>query len=198
MRRLVEMLCDQGQTIIMILHSYGGVVGCNALEGLDVKTRAARGLKGGVAHLVAMAAHLHPRGFGILDLVLEMGNEDLIPAAFDIADDGSCMWRDARALLFADLPDEEADALMPTLSRANVDCMKSKVRFEAWRHIAVTYVHTTTDMTLPAHYQKQILAKMEKAGVQVEVVELETGHSPYLTKTDEVVKVVEEVAGKIA
>lgn len=206
-RRLVEMLCDQGRTVIMVMHSYGGIVGCGALEGLDIQSRLqsspgpglnGSGGSGGVVHLVGLAAHLHPEGFGVLDLVREMGNEDLIPAAFDIAPDGSCLSGDARALLFGGVPDAEADALLRTLSRANFDCMEAKVAFAAWKHLPVTYVHTTTDMTLPAHYQQRILQKMERAGVKAEVVELETGHSPYVTKTDKVVQVIEEVAQKLA
>ncbi|ERF71953.1 hypothetical protein EPUS_06512 [Endocarpon pusillum Z07020] len=188
-RRLVEMLCDQGRTVIMVMHSYGGVVGCNALKGLGAKKG------GGVAHLVAVAAHLHPVGFGILDLVREMGNKDLIPVAFDIAPDGSCMSKNVRASLFNDLANEaEANALMRTLSRANLDCMEAKVQFEAWKHIPLTYVHTTADMTLPPHYQKRILEKMEKAKVKAKVVEMDSGHSPYVTKTDELVALVEKVA----
>ena len=196
-RRLVEMLCDQSRTIIMVMHSYGGAVGCSALEGLDIKARSARGLKGGVAHLVSLAAHIHPQGFAVLDIVKEMGNEDLVPAAFDIAKDGSCMSADARMLLFGGMPEKEADALILTLSRANFDCMESKVQYEAWKYIPITYVHTTTDMTLPVHYQKRILEKMQKAGVKVTVVELETGHSPYATKTKEVVQVIEDLAKMI-
>lgn len=198
-RRLVEMLCDQGRAVVMVMHSYGGVVGCGAVEGLDIQSRrfSAPNLQGGVVHLVAVAAHLHPRGFGILDLVREMGNEDLVPSVFDIAANGSCMSADPRTLLFEGMPKEEADALMRTLSRANLDCMESKAQFEAWKDLPVTYVHTTADMTFPPHYQKRVLEKMEKAGVKAEVVEMDTGHSPYVTKTDELVRVIDDVVKKI-
>ena len=197
-RRLVEILADQGRPIIMVMHSYGGVVGCNALEGLDIKSRASNGKTGGVAQLIGLAAHIHPKHFAILDIVREMGNEDLIPAAFDISDDGSCMSGDPRPLLFDGVPEEGADSLLLTLSRSNFNSLESKVQFEAWKHIPLTYVHTRQDITLPTHYQWRILAKMEKAGISAKVVELDTGHSPFVTRTEEVVKIVEDVARTVA
>ena len=197
-RRFAEQLADQGRAIVVVMHSYGGVVAAGALEGLDARSRAARGLRGGVAHLVGLAAHLHPPGVGVLDLVREMGDESVIGAAIDVADDGSCMSTDARVLLFGDVADEgEAAALVRTLSPANFDCLEAKVRFAAWEHIPVTYVHTTRDMTLPARYQRRMLEKMARAGAEVEVVELETGHAPYVTKMEEVVQVIENVVNKV-
>lgn len=198
-RRLIEMLADQGRSIILLTHSYGGVVGCNAIEGLDIKSRASRGQAGGVAQFIGLAAHIHPKDFSVLDLVREMGNEDLIPLAFEIADDGSSMPAAGRASLFNGVPDKEAERLMLTLSRANFNgCLDSKVLFEGWKHVPLTYLHTLQDMTVPPHYQQRILEKIEKAGTKVDVVELDTGHSPFVTMTAEVVQVIENVAAKIA
>lgn len=196
-RRLLEMLTDQGKTIILVMHSYGGVVGCGAVQDLNVNTRKNQGKDGGVAHLVGLAAHLHPKGFGVLDFVREMGNEDLIPLVFDIGADGSCFSGDAKTLLFGGLPVDEQETFMRTLSRANMQSMEDKVQYEGWRDVPLTYVHVTQDMTLPPHYQQRILEKLAERGVRAEVVTMETGHSPYLTMTEECVKVVEGVAKKV-
>lgn len=193
-RRLVEQLADVGRNIILVMHSYGGVVGCNAIEGLDIKSRKSAGKPGGVVHLVGVAAHIHPKGFSVLDIVRDMGNEDRIPVAIDIAEDGTCFTGNAKMLLFGGIPDDEAAELEKTLSRANINCMEDKVQFEGWRHVPLTYVYTTEDMTLRPNYQQRILEKMEKAGIKAEVVELATGHSAYITKTAELVKVVDDVA----
>lgn len=197
-RRLIEILADQGRTIFVVMHSYGGVVGCNAIEDLDIDTRASRSQPGGVGHLIGLAAHIHPVNFSILDIVREMGNEDLIPLAFEIAEDGSSMPADGRASLFNGVSEEETERLMLTLSQSNfAGCLDSKVVSEGWKYVPLTYVKTAQDMTLPPHYQDRILEKITQAGVEVDVVELATGHSPFVTMVNEVVQVIRNVAQKI-
>lgn len=65
------------------------------------------------------------------------------------------------------------------------------VNTPAWRDkVGVSYIYTTGDLTVPVDYQKSMVSLMEKEGKVVETVELETGHSPNLTATDEVVDAV--------
>lgn len=196
LRRLLEILTNQGKTIILAMHSYGGVVGCNALQGLDAQTRKKQGKAGGVAHLVGLAAHIHPSGLSIFDLVAEMGNEDLIPSAFDIAEDGSCFPVNAEMGLFEGLFNEERKKLMLTLSRATIKTMQDKVQYEGWRDVPLTYVLTTKDPTCFAHYQQRMLDKIQATGVVVDVIKLDTGHRPYLTMTQECVDIIDLVAKK--
>jgi pimeloyl-ACP methyl ester carboxylesterase len=197
-RRLLEMLTSQEKTIILVMHSYGGVVGCDALQGFDAITRKKEGKRGGVTHLVGLAAHIHPSGFSIFDLVSEMGNADLIPVAFDIAEDGSCFPKNAELGLFEAFSDAERTKLMLTLSRANIKIMEDKVQYEGWRDVPMTFVFTTKDLTCPAHYQQRMLDKIQAKGVVVDIIKLDTGHSPYLTMTEECVQIIDAVvANKI-
>lgn len=57
----------------------------------------------------------------------------------------------------------------------------------------MTYVYTSQDMTVPFEYQKSMVDLMKKEGQEVRTVELETGHCPNPTKTEEVVDIVNEV-----
>lgn len=45
-------LADQGKDVVVLMHSYGGVPGSAALEGLGKTARVEKGEKGGVARLV--------------------------------------------------------------------------------------------------------------------------------------------------
>ena len=56
-------LIDDGQELVMILHSAGGFLGSGAIEGLGVEVRAKEGKKGGVSKLVFLAAALPEVGF---------------------------------------------------------------------------------------------------------------------------------------
>lgn len=49
--------------IIVVTHSFSGMTGGTALEGLDKETSLARGFKGGVVRLVYITAFLVPEGF---------------------------------------------------------------------------------------------------------------------------------------
>ncbi len=49
--------------VIVVMHSYSGIPGGQALEGLDKKSCVEKGLKGGVVRLVYMMAFIVPEGF---------------------------------------------------------------------------------------------------------------------------------------
>jgi len=81
--------------------------------------------------------------------------------------------------------------------RWNGKCMSQSIAKCAWREISVTYIYTTNDMTVPFDYQKSMVESMKGEGREVDTVEVETGHCPNLTKTEDVVGVVDHVvAGK--
>lgn len=60
---LDELIEAQGKDVICVLHSYGGVVGTEAIhESLGKKIRQENGLKGGVLGILYMAAFILPLG----------------------------------------------------------------------------------------------------------------------------------------
>lgn len=60
-------LVDQGQEVIVVCHSYGGVPTASAVEGFNLKDRAAKGEKGGVLMMVYMASFAIPAGTSLAD-----------------------------------------------------------------------------------------------------------------------------------
>lgn len=59
---------DEGEEIILLCHSYGGVVGSCAVEGQDVAYRKHKlGKKGGVVLVIYMAAFMLKKGVSLLD-----------------------------------------------------------------------------------------------------------------------------------
>jgi alpha-beta hydrolase superfamily lysophospholipase len=61
-RSVIQDLTDAGRQVIVLMHSYGGVVGNNSLDGLLWPQRKAKGLDGGVVHVIYMAAFVIPQG----------------------------------------------------------------------------------------------------------------------------------------
>ena len=61
-RAELELLIEHGQDIIVVMHSYGGVVGTQAAAGLGKVERSRRGLSGGVVRLFYACAFILPLG----------------------------------------------------------------------------------------------------------------------------------------
>jgi len=60
MRKVVGKLVDEGGTVTVVMHSYGGQVGTNALYDMGIESRARQNLSGGVSHLIYMCAFALP------------------------------------------------------------------------------------------------------------------------------------------
>lgn len=196
-RSYATSLVEAGRTVAVLMHSYGGQVGTNALHGLSAKARAARGQQGGISHLIYMTAFALPEGKSMVDKVEEFGHLDRMPVAFGFDEDQSCVPNYPREGLVgepyaSELSGEDFKAFIDSLIRWNGKCMYMPiVNTPAWRdEVEVSYIYTAGDLTVPVDYQKSMVGLMEKEGKVVETVELQTGHSPGLTATDEVVHAV--------
>lgn len=195
-REAAERLVNEGRTVVALMHSYGGQVGTNALHGLGVKVRSAKGLPGGISHLIYMTAYAVTEGTSMMDKVKEFGNMDLVPLAFDIPEDSSCVSRDPKTLIVTPKPEDdiaEVEKYISTFKRWNAQCMYQPIQYTAWAEIPVSYIYTTNDMTVPFNYQKSFVETLEKKGLKVQTFELETGHCPNFTATEEVVNAVKKV-----
>lgn len=63
---LVDLIEGRGKNVIVAMHSYGGIVGTEAVdETLGAKQRQAKGLSGGVTHLVYLCAFLLSEGLSL-------------------------------------------------------------------------------------------------------------------------------------
>ncbi|KAI1197245.1 alpha/beta-hydrolase [Nemania serpens] len=194
-RNYVESLVRAGRTVVVMMHSYGGQVGTNALHGLGAETRAKQGQPGGISHLIYMAAYALPEGISIMDKVKEFGNTDLIPLVINFADDGTCLYHDPKGMMVGPGADEaDVDEYVDTFVRWNGKGLYQANEHAAWRDIPISYIYTsTTDVTVPRPYQQNMVEGLEKAGRKVRTFELETGHCPNLTATEGVVQIVEKV-----
>lgn len=54
----LQWLVDEGKEVVVVAHSYGGVVAPEAALGLGVRERSAKGLAGGVSRVVYLAAFM--------------------------------------------------------------------------------------------------------------------------------------------
>jgi Alpha/beta hydrolase family len=61
-REKIGTLVDAGEDVVILAHSIGSVVATEASQGLTKAERQAKGLHGGVVHLIFLAAYLSAEG----------------------------------------------------------------------------------------------------------------------------------------
>lgn len=71
-RAELELLIEHGQEVVLVMHSYGGVVGTQAAAGLGKATRMQQGQRGGIIRLLYVCSFLLPLGY---DLCTPLGGE---------------------------------------------------------------------------------------------------------------------------
>ncbi|RAH69446.1 alpha/beta hydrolase [Aspergillus aculeatinus CBS 121060] len=69
LRRLLTNLADGENEIVVVAHSYDGVVASNAVDGLSKTTRAQSGQAGGVVQVIYLAAFALDRGQSLLEML---------------------------------------------------------------------------------------------------------------------------------
>lgn len=197
-RSYATSLVDAGRTVAVVMHSYGGQVGTNALFGLSKKARATQGLPGGISHLIYMCGFALPEGKSMVDKVDEFGHMDRMPVAFNFDQDQSCVPNYPKEGLvgepFVDRIDSKvANDFFASLGRFNGKGMYQGIEnTSAWRDdTKICYIQTLGDLTVPNEYQKNMIEYIEKEkGTKVQTVELDSGHSPSLTAQKETVEAI--------
>lgn len=156
---------DAGDTVVVVAHSYGGLV----------VTLAASGL-GNVAHLVYVAAHM-------LDVRSVAGARLL--AAFRRAhgewDPAAAPFAEVHARLYHDCPlDEarEAHAHLRSTPTRSLAEMLAAARAPAYADTPSTYITCTEDRLLDPSLQEQMSTKATHSH------ELPASHSPFLSMPD--------------
>ena len=177
-----NLVDGEGKTVLVVMHSYGGLVGAEVVpEDLTLKSRRDRGLPGGVASLFYFAAFVMPMGQSVATAVGDSPNHDHW--------DGRFKMRDPLSTMYNDLPADEAaywsDRVIPQSSAVKGTVMARC----AYAYVPSTYVVCTGDNAVPPQVQEMFA---QLAGAQVK--KIDSGHSPMLSKPEELIALLEEAA----
>ena len=194
-RDIVNDLVSAGQRVLMLMHSYGGAVGTDAIEDFTIDSRAAAGLPGGVIHLVYLCAYMLQQGSSVWDIVQRAGYEALWPDFVKDVDDGTCFPKDPRWMFFDQVEKDSADQALRHLVRFPLSALKTPSKGEAWRRIPTTYAFTCMDYGVPARYQDMMLRRGLEEVPGFKVGMYNTCHSIFLTMQKEMVDLVIGAAG---
>ncbi|OJJ96962.1 hypothetical protein ASPACDRAFT_124946 [Aspergillus aculeatus ATCC 16872] len=191
-RNLVTTLVNNGERVLVILHSYGGAIGTDAAQDLDLPTRTAQNLPGGIIHLLYLCAYIQLPGRTVWDVITEAQMTGFWPQFVQNHEDGSTFPVDPVQLFLGDCDEKQVAAALPHLVRSPLSAFHTQSGGDAWRRLPVTYLTTTKDYSVPRVYQDLMLKHVAEDGVTVRVVEVDTAHSVFLSRRDEVLRLVEE------
>ncbi|KAF2437242.1 hypothetical protein P171DRAFT_459309 [Karstenula rhodostoma CBS 690.94] len=176
LRKLVE---EESKTVVVVMHSYGGLVGAEAVpEELTLKDRKEKTLAGGVSHLFYFAAFVMPPGQSVIKTVGPSPDHDVY--------DGRFKMRDPLATMYSDLPKEEAEYWAAKVITQSAAVMDTVMKRCAWSYVPSTYVVCTADKAVPPPVQ-DMFAGMAGAVKK----EIKSGHSAFLSKPEEVIALIE-------
>lgn len=192
-RDQVISLVNQSRAVVMILHSYGGAVGAEAVKGLSSRERAAEGLHGGVTHLIYMCGFMLQVGEIVGGASLPRPEPD--PVEFDDITKTSFLCESPVHLVYADVEPSHAKELEGLLVRQDARAMSDVVSHPAWRYIPTTYLRTTEDRVLFLEWQDRQIEAVRNEGVEVRVETFISSHSPFVSLVEEMVAAVKRAVG---
>ena len=175
--------------VLLFMHSYGGVPGCCAIEGLRKEDLP----EGGVTSLVFCTSWMLDVGETIL------ANPIVNPRkARAVSDDPLEVWKPrggATHCFYGDLSPEDQEMWIARLRHQKFDTiMKSPVTYAAWKSVPTTYILCTKDEAIGYETQLGLVERAGKEGIHVKTERLEASHSPFLSMPEAVVEAIRRAA----
>lgn len=173
-RRVLDGLSD----VTLVAHSYGGIPATQAAAGHP-----------SVSHLLYLAAYNADVGEALAGFEpADPGEANIRPATdCEMTSDGLLRIRPDRAaeVLFHDCPD--AAAAIARLRPMSPTVLGQAPTAVAWRELPSVYAVCTNDRATAVSVQRRLSRRAQR------VVEIDSGHSPFLAQPDQVAQLIEEV-----
>lgn len=199
--KLINTHLSKEEDLILVFWSYGSVPGSEAVLPSMIKSaREKEGLRGGVIHLVYLAAPILPVGMSVAKSrppEVEESNDMVTyndPPGTVVV--GAAL---AAMLFYNDVEDpavvkELTDGLQPM----SLGPLRSELTRAAWMYTPSTVVMCEKDLGLPTErFEKQLeVAREIKPGAFERVEKCGASHVPFVTMPEWVVEVLRRAAGE--
>ncbi|KAL8290923.1 hypothetical protein RB597_008948 [Gaeumannomyces tritici] len=178
---LPSTLVDAGQKVVLVVHSYGGAVSSNVVEGLSVQQRAAAGKPGGIithVFLTAMALSVGQSALGVFNGTL--------PPWLEVTDDGKFYFPSTpEQIFYNDVEDQELVAkCVAALRPEPFKIVQDASRYAPWTedNFNVAYIHTELDQAIDISVQNSLSSQFPAGSF---MATMNAGHSPFLSQPKE-------------
>jgi pimeloyl-ACP methyl ester carboxylesterase len=187
-REAISSEISHGRDVVVIAHSYGGMVGNSAIKDF---TQPRDAVGGHVIGLILIASGFTLTGVSFMDPFFGRP-----PPSWRInnATGYAELVTPPRELFYHDLPEDEAQHRASQLTTQSLKALfeGGEFSYAGWRDVPAWYVGTIEDRGLPVVMQRVTVGMARAMGATVEHRELQTSHSPFLSRPEETVKIVLE------
>ncbi|KAJ7325854.1 Alpha/beta hydrolase fold-1 [Mycena albidolilacea] len=157
-------LAEARKDIVLVAHSYGGLVACEAAKGLAKRVREREGKEGGIARIVFVAAVVPGEGESLMDL----------------KDDGYFVIDVARYAekSYSDVPLDEALSWASQMREHAAASLQQKLTYAAYKDISVAYLVCEEDRAIVPELQNSFIVAMESqmGEMRVDRHSVKSGH----------------------
>lgn len=194
----VTPLFDQGKSVIVVGHSYGGIPACIATRGNTVNERHLAGKKGGFCQLVFLAAFAMPaKDMSVLSVsggswlpwhqVIEFEAGSGKPSQLFVNDK-------AKHLLYNDFPADKAQTMFDSLIPCSYEAFTTGVDFAVPDvTIPKTFIVCENDALFPPEHQKGLATA---CGQDLRQIKVSGGHSAFASVPEELAEALVQLIEK--
>lgn len=193
---------SQGRNVVVIAHSYGGLVGSSSIKGfakprdtsstsLSTSDQSESPDRGYVIGLILIASGFTFTGLAFMDPFFghpppswrvnkETGYAEIVTPP--------------RELFYHDVPEEDAEYAVSQLTPQSLKSLfeGGEHAYAGWMDVPAWYIGTVEDRGLPVVAQRLNVGMAREMGCPVEHRELQTSHSPFLSQPEETVGILVE------
>jgi pimeloyl-ACP methyl ester carboxylesterase len=180
----------KGIDVVVVVHSYGGVVGASAMKDLTTKQN---GSGGRVIGFIMLTSGFAQTGASFME---PFGGQ---PPPFwkkDTESGFATLVGDPRPIFYHDLPIEEGEIWVKRLEKQSLKALfeGGEHVYAGWKDVPVFTIITTDDRSFPTEFQHMLAQGAKDAGGEVTITEIASSHSLMLSKPNEVVEIMVEAA----
>ncbi|KAF2158581.1 hypothetical protein M409DRAFT_71563 [Zasmidium cellare ATCC 36951] len=181
-RSAITLETSRSRDVVVIAHSFGGMVGNSAIKGLS-RSKSAKSneniTSGAVIGLVLIASGFTLTGLSFMDPMFG------IPPP---------SWKVNKETGFADLVTPPRELFYHDLSAEDADYWfrSGEHAYAGWQDVPTWYIGTTEDRGMPVVVQRMQVGMARAMGGQVVHRELQSSHSPFLSMPDKCVAIILE------
>ena len=216
-RNVVLSQTIMGRDVIVVAHSYGGLVGSSCIKGLTLPktptstrgigteqssspgTQSSPSRQGYVTALVLISSGFAMTGWAFMDPFFGVP-----PPAWRVDKETgyATLVADPQQLFYHDVPDGEAKYWVSQLTTQSLKALfeGGEYVYAGWWDVPTWYIGTTDDKALPIVVQRMQVGTVRAQGAEVHYFELKSSHSPFLSMPADVAQVLLEAtrtAGRI-
>ncbi|KAJ5611955.1 hypothetical protein N7528_009060 [Penicillium herquei] len=159
---IIRRLVCQGRRVVVVCHSYSGLVGASAVEGLGYAQRSKMSLSGGVVMVVWISAFVALKGQSIIDV----GEGKTDPWVVSHGD-GFCSTSQQGT---------QQKWISKLACHSVLSCLEPAL-YEPWHDMPSMYVFCTKDNAFSLPFQEKLAKKLENPVT----FRCESSHSPFLS-----------------